>query len=819
MPVGSPACSRRVRGARLRLVLLPLACVLDVPDACANDLGDVEFDAGMLKQRGIDPALAEYFRQAPRFTAGRHVVSLSVNGRSMGRAHATFDAKGALCVDPELLDVAEIAVPSSYEHVANRSPAFACTGMASLLPRAIVELDPAQGEVSLLVPTDALRAPEQGVSGYTRGGKAALLNYEIIGLDSRWGSRSSRYGSANTEFGFNAGDWVVRSRQVATSNDGRYRTEMLDTYAQRSFAEHRAVLQLGELNIMNPALAGAQVTGVQVMSEQALATQGSGAVVEGVAQSQARVDVRQDGVLVYSTVVPAGPFALTSIPRINHHGQLDVTVLGTAGELQHFVVSPAMAGSATPSAGYSLAVGKTRNTGGIDAPWVMSAGWSGSVRKGVTLSSGTMLARAYQSIGVGFGSSLATATQLQIDLVGSSASRERASGVQGTLTLSQRLSEQWSFAYSNTRQSRGFRELLDTARIGAATTGRTRYRDQSSASLSWSHPGLGNLSAGYSRAVLSDGRSTKRALASWGNHLGRASVSLSAEWSLSHSRRSGNNTIYLNASIPLGDSRRMGTTVRRYAGETRYGTNFSEQVNPFASYRAGLEYRSGDRHRSLTTAVSLLPRYFQLDAGYARDTRSSSVSLALRGGLVLHDRGLTPSPYAIRDTFGVLSVGDAAGIRVSTPGGPVWTDARGYAVLPQLSPFGKSGIDVATDSLPRNVDIHSGAAVIQAGRGAVTKLDFQVRKTRRVLVSGRTADGRLLPFGATVTDGLGDVVGVVQGDGEIFVPNALATPHLRVRHADMSDCELDIRLDEQRDQNNYFESAAAVCRPGEDRGR
>ncbi|WP_162200990.1 fimbria/pilus outer membrane usher protein [Luteibacter rhizovicinus] len=790
-----------------------MACVLDLPDACANDLTDVEFDAGMLKQRGIDPKLAEYFRQAPRFTAGRHVVALRVNGRSMGRVQASFNETGALCVDAALLEAAEIAASSIDERPSGQSPAFACPDMTSRLPRANVELDPAQGEVSLLVPTDALRTPRQDVSGYARGGTAALLNYEVIGMDSRRGSRGSRYGSANTELGFNAGDWVVRSRQVATSSDGRYRTDLLDTYAQRSFANHRAVLQLGQLNIMNPALAGAQISGVQLMSEQALATPEGGAIVEGVASSPARVDVRQDGVLIYSTVVPVGPFALTRVPRINRHGSLDVTVVGSGGERQHFVVSPAMAGTATPSAGYSLAVGRARKTGGIGTPWVVSAGWSGPVRRRIVLSSGTMLATAYQSFGVGLGSSLATTTQVQVDLVGSRASRERVAGVQGTLTLSQRLNAQWSMAYSSTRQSHGFRELLDTARIGATTRNRTRYRSQSSASLSWSDSRFGNLSAGYSRTTLFDGRTTKRALASWATRLGRASMSLSAEWNLGHAMRSGNNAIYFNATIPLGDRRRMSTTIRRYTGETRYGTTFSDQVNEFVSYRAGLEYRSGDGRRSLNTAVSLLPRYLQLDAGYTRDTRSNSVSLAVRGGLVLHEHGLTASPYAVRDTFGVLSVGDAAGVRVSTPGGPVWTDGRGYAVLPQLSPYGKSGIEVATDSLPRNVDIHRGAAMVQAGRGAVMALDFAVNTTRRVLVSARTVDGRVVPFGATVTDGQGEVVGVVQGDGEIFVPNALATPRLTVRRDDMPDCGLDIRLGEQRDTNAYYESMAAVCRP------
>lgn len=823
---------RRLRGAPLRHALLPLVYVAVATEASATGVedpkaslvspttvrnADVEFDAGMLKLRGIDPKLADYFRQAPRFTVGRYAVSLRVNGTSMGQATARFDEQGALCVEPELLDAAGMLLPPSGD-LAAQSTTPACANMTSIFPRANVELDPTKGEVSLLVPTDALRTQQHDVSGYARGGTAALLNYEITGLDSHWGSRTSRYGSANTEMGFNAGDWIVRSRQVATMNDGRYRSSILDTYAQRSFPERHAVLQMGELNVLNPALAGAQIIGAQLMSEQALAAQGSGGSVEGVAQSQSRIEVRQHGVLVYSTVVPAGPFALADIPRINRQANLDVTVIGSGGESQHFAVSPAMTGNLGPSTGYSLALGKTRNTGGIDAPWVMSAGWSGPVRRRLSLSGGVMLASGYQAIGVGLGSPLTTTTQLQLDVTGSQTSGDKVAGEQATLSLSQRLNEHWSFAFSSTRQSLGFRELLDTTRVGASNAIRSRYREQSSASVSWSSPGLGNLSGGFSRTVLFDGRATRRALASWGTRLGRASVSISAEWNLSHTRRTGNNSVYLNMTVPLGDNRRMAATMRRYAGESRHGTNFSDQVNEFASYRMGLEYRSGDHRRSMTTAVSILPRYFQLDAGYAHDPNSRSYSLALRGGLVLHDRGLTASPYAVRDTFGVLSVGKEAGIRVSTPGGPVWTDGRGYAVLPQLNPYGKSSIEIATDSLPRNVDVHNGAAVIQAGRGAVTKLDFGVRKTRRVLLRGRTVEGRDLPFGATVTDEQGEVVGVVQAAGEIFVPNALATPRLHVSGSDMPDCVLTMELGEQSVQGAYYESAAAVCRAVQERG-
>lgn len=776
----------------------------------------VEFDENMLKLRGIDPKLAAYFRDAPRFTAGRHLVSVSVNGKVSGRATARFDKAGHLCIDRDLLAIANVEAPDED------LPAFsdgrsdvACVDLQSLYPRANVEVDSGKAAVSLLVPTDALLAGRQDRSEYARGGVAALFNYEIVGLNSRSRSGGTRYGSANTELGFNAGDWLVRSRQVSTVSDGIHHTDVLDSYVQRSFADDRAVLQAGQINLTNPVLSGAQVTGVQVMSEQALAGQGSAGVVEGIAQSPSHVEVRQDGVLVYSTVVPAGPFSLAQVNRINRSADLDVTVNGEGGESQHFVVTAAMAGPVAPTTGYAFAVGRTRNTGG-EAPWVASAGWSGVVRPGVSLSGGVMLATNYRAIGGGMGFQARPGSQLQLVVSGAQAQaqlrRARVQGIHASLTYSQRLSDRWSLGLAQTRQTPGFRQFLDNAPDVQAGAHRSRYRDQSSAGLSWSHPMVGSLSAGYARTRLFDRRATSRALASWGTRLGQASVSLSAEWQLGHERRARNNSLYLNISLPLGGSRRLSSALRRYGDGTRQSVTLNERVNDYASYRVGLEYQSADHQRGLSAGVSWLPRYVQLDSSYTQSPSSTSVSLGWRGGLVLHGHGVTASPYPVRDTFGVLSVDHTAGVRVTTPAGPVWTDARGYAVLPQLSAFTKARIDVATDSLPRHLDIHNGAAVVEPGRGAVTSLRFVVSRTRRVLLSAKTMDGHDLPAGASVTDEQGELVSLVQGSGQVFVPNALATSTLWVSAPGLPRCELIYELTEHVDPTVYYESATAICR-------
>ncbi len=66
----------------------------------------------------------------------------------------------------------------------------------------------------------------------------------------------------------------------------------------------------------------------------------SGIEVSGIARNaQARVDIRQGGQLIFSTLVPAGPFTLSDVPIANLNTDLSVTVTETDGSESHFTVA------------------------------------------------------------------------------------------------------------------------------------------------------------------------------------------------------------------------------------------------------------------------------------------------------------------------------------------------------------------------------------------------------------------------------------------------------------------------------------------------
>ena len=89
--------------------LVPAWAPATEAEASAGDA--IVFDVDMMKSRGIDPRVAEYFMQQARFMPGMSLVTLTVNGQRKGAAMARFDEKGQLCLDARLLARAGLRVP------------------------------------------------------------------------------------------------------------------------------------------------------------------------------------------------------------------------------------------------------------------------------------------------------------------------------------------------------------------------------------------------------------------------------------------------------------------------------------------------------------------------------------------------------------------------------------------------------------------------------------------------------------------------------------------------------------------------------------
>ncbi|AZE70003.1 Outer membrane usher protein FimD/PapC [Pseudomonas synxantha] len=825
--VAAPSLPRRPT------LLIGFAALWSMPGlVAALEIGE-GFDLAALTTHGIDPKVSDYFRSAARFREGVQVVGLRVNGNPLGLVDARFDAQGGLCFTPGLLEKAGLVKPRGIL-LEGVTPDQACHDFLGQFPATMVRLRPGTDEVVLVVPTQALREPQWEAGSFSRGGAAALFNYDVLGYDSHSRSGPTRFVSAYTEAGFNLQDWIVRSRQFYVSDNGKTRTEHLHAYAQRDIAALHSTFQAGQLSSNNPLFGGIQLSGLQFFpdGQSRIPAGNNNAVVEGLAQSQSRVEVRQSGVLVHSTLVPEGPFRLTGLPLLNSTSDLEVSVIDVRGARRSFVVPAASFAGAAPAApGYYFSLGELRRTAGEEGPSPVIAMGSGTWGLGRDSSAGFGLLSTddYWAAGGSLSSVFFQRVSVNARHNLSRDSQKAVSGSRSSLSASSPVVANIDVNFSATTQTRGYREVTDVGRSLKADELNSHFKNQYTAGMSWSDSTLGIFSLNYTRSAQFGGQTSEHVFASWNKTFGHADVAIIADSQVGGTRTRrgasladsgpdsslGNDlSLRLQVSVPLGGDRRVSSFTSRRGDQFTAGTALSERVNEYVNYEVGVERDIRAREQSVRGQVDLLPRYTRVGLGVSRDPLGTSYTGQLQGGAVAHPGGLTFSPYTVQDTFGVVSVGDIGSAKVQTPQGPVWTDFSGQAVIASLPAYTNSRVEVQTQSLPKRVDLKNGTQVLAAGRGSFNTVDFDVVKVRRMLVTANDQHGRPLPQGASVFGKGNRFITSVVGEGMIFLNDVTESQTLRVSLPDSSTCLLNIDPETKPDNDKFYEAASAVCQGG-----
>ncbi len=783
------------------------------------------FDLEILKSRGLNPAIASHFQDVAQFMPGTHTVTLSVNGRQVGRAQALFDSQGKLCLTPDLLKLADLNVPDIPDSVAPSCP----DNFLRAWPATTIALHPERMAVDIVAPPGAINRSSQRTL-YQSGGRAAILNYDVLSSQTHHLGNANRYLQAYTEVGLNANDWILRSNSAYSSLGGRSTWNHIDAYAQRTFASRHTTFQIGQINLQGALFGGMPVTGMQVFPESALQLQRQeGTPISGIAHTQARVDVWQNGIPLASTIVPPGPFTLTDVVARSLNQDIKVVIHEASGETREFTV-PAAAlyvDRLGAPAGFSGGLGVLRHegqAGGSTEP-VASAEYGIALSERSNLTAGLVLSRDFRAIGARTDLILPGSVQTGLQSQWSQNVHTGRSGAQYLLSGSAMLLPRLSANVSLLRRTDGYSDIQNASYARARHDSlhdepwgdRYRYRNdyikqQLSAGLGWSHAWAGGFSASFSESVNARGNATRRGMLNWGKSFHRASLSVSLERDVGSSHRNQGSFLYVNLSMPIGKQSFSASMQRQDDGST-YGLSTSAAINENANYSLNVTTSTNGRP-SYSGSVGLDSAYTQLNVAASSFSGGYSQAVRARGAVVGHAQGVSFSPYRVQDTFAIASVGDLSGVRLSTPAGSVWTDAWGRAVIPSVPAYRNGQIQVATSSLARNVDLINGRSNLEPARGSVSAIDFTVVKVRRALLTATYPDGTAVPKGAAVLAADDSFITLVGSGGQIFLPD-LQSPDaaITVAPADSAPCALRFDLPASADLNQHYERAAATCEP------
>ncbi|EDR8056556.1 fimbrial biogenesis usher protein [Salmonella enterica subsp. salamae] len=791
---------------------LPCSLTVSLLLALPAQAREVTFDTDILASRGISKNLADYFSEAPRFLPGSHTVAIKINGMEKGSLAVRFNEEGQLCVDEDFLSATGLMPISIGKNEA-------CHDLRATYPSAVVNPMPNSESLELYVPAQALDNGFLSPQNFIKGGTAGLFNYNLFSSrNDVSGGDSSTYSQASLEAGLNIAEWTLRSRYMLTDDDGEYQSDSLYTYAEHVFQQQKVRVQVGQINVSSSLFSGASIDGVQFLPEQNLQQDIPGVTINGIARThQARVEVRQSGQLIYTAPVNAGPFTLDNVPVVRSNADLNVSVVETDGSTTRFIV-PASSFNlqSLRPAGLTVSVGRVRElTTDYDKPYVanMTNGWNLNRNWSSTVSG--VLAEDYQATGGMLQWLPAQGIMMSGSLLGSRESfGDAQQGAKGELSTSMGLPGDFSVDLSAAKYSGGYRELTE-----ALDDDFHGYQSSYSGNLSWRNDLLGSFSLGYYAYEATNGYDDSRSMiVSWGKSFNYFNIN--ANWQHAVNQQDDDDSyndddvFYVNVSIPLG-TQRVGAYMRNQGEKTAYGLQNNGSLGQDTHYYISVDRDNETNENSFNGNLNTNLHYTQLSigAGSSGDNQHN-YNATLSGGIAAHEHGLTFTPYSVKDTFAIARLSEPeSGIEISTPQGRVWTDYWGQAVVPGLTEWRKSRIEVNANTLPKSMDLANGIKNVSVAHAAFKELEFKVLNTRRVMLEVKQADGSWLPKGTSIVDEKNNYLVSAVDSGRVFITDMSNNPALYAVDDDMHRlCQINYHLSDTQDKEAFYEMAKGVCK-------
>ncbi|HGE8486159.1 TPA: outer membrane usher protein [Serratia marcescens] len=658
---------------------------------------------------------------------------------------------------------------------------------------------------------------DEGISG-------VLLDYNLNAQTQRqlqYGGQS--YGlSGNGTAGANLAAWRLRADWQANINhqsSGQGMEKRLDWsryYAYRALPALRSKLTVGEDYLDSGLFDSFRFGGLSLRSDDMMLPpnlRGYAPEVVGVAKSNAKVTISQQGRVLYETQVAAGPFRIQDINDAIS-GDLDVKVEEQDGSVQAFKMSTASIPYLTRpgSVRYKLAAGKPSDLdhryrgplfGTGEFSWGVSNGWS--------LYGGALLGGDYNALALGIGRDLMLLGALSFDVTQSRArlphqaqneQNERAQSGETLSGGSYRLSYSKTFDELDSQVTfAGYRfaeknfmsmsEFLDAREYGRrfgnskemyTITYNQQLRDLGlSAYLNYSHQTYWDRPANDRYSL------TLSRYFDLGN-VKNMSLSMSAY--RNRDNELNDDGAYLSLSVPWGNGATLSynTTVNRDDSSHRVG--YYDRIDERSNYQlsaggarsgaslSGYYNRNGDLARMSANASYLQDRY-------------SAVGLSAQGGMTLtaeggalHRSNMAGGTRLLLDTEGV------AGVPVRGYGSAVATNRWGKAVVTDVNSYYRNKASIDLDKLGDNAEATKSVVQATLTEGAIGYRKFAVIAGEKAMAVVKLADGSEPPFGATVLNARKQETGIVNDGGSVYLSGINAGERMTVHWGGAAQCEV-----------------------------
>ncbi|MTC48289.1 fimbria/pilus outer membrane usher protein [Providencia alcalifaciens] len=800
-----------------------------------SSYGDEYFDPNALElggEQNLGDIDLNIFNNSNKLLPGTYRVAVYLNGNMVEMRDIPFVLGPNAELIPQLTteDYFKLGVKvNDYSDLKNIPNGNFVGDIGKYIPLATTNLNVKKLQLDISIPQAAIDHQAQGRVDsklWDQGVSAALLNYSMTGGNTEYkGGGGSNYFFLSLQSGLNFGAWRLRNYSTYNRTSNRHDTDEssvlnrsgtsygaishwdnINTYLQRDIQSLRGQLTFGDSYTSSEIFNSFQFRGAQLASDENMipdSMRGFAPTIRGIARSNAKVTIRQNGYVIYQNYVAPGAFVIQDLYPTSASGNLQVTITESDGSESTFI-QPFAAVAIMQREGnfkYSLTAGRYRSSNSDSRePKFGQVTAIYGLPYGMTAYGGLVSADNYWSTvsGMGFGLGELGAVSLDVTYA-------RSSLFNGTNKKGQSYRAQ----YSKGLQSTGTTFTLASYRY--STEGYYTFQE------------INELSNVNSRDLfwLSHNKRQKLQLDISQNILDYGSLYLSGSqqdyWGLDGSERfisSGYNVNY--AGVNYGVSYTYSSAVADIPSDQRVAFNLQIPLSiwssstaydsVWASYnvttdkdgtilqQAGISgtaladnnlnysvmqsYGNRNQGAAGNLAVNYRGSKGDINAGYNYDKDSYRLNYGIHGGVVAYQDGIVFG-QTLGESIAIIHAPEADNVIIQNHVG-VKTDTSGYAIVPYVNAYKSNRIALDTTTLGDNVDIDMQTQTVYPTKGAVVLTDFKTRIGQRVLMT-LNYKGSPIPFGASVNYGKNNMFAIVGDNGQVYLTGLSEKGQLKVK--------------------------------------
>jgi outer membrane usher protein len=745
----------------------------------------------------------DYFKSGNVIPPGLYTVRLYLNDVYFDTIELNFiDNQGAVkpCIRKDLLEDLDINILSLKEE----SLTDDCLDLEKLIPGSGISFDIKNQSVSINVPQSSLNFKARGYippEHWDYGINAATVNYSFSG-NNGFGEFDSNNYYLNLRSGLNLGAWRLRDYSTWSYGDNGATWSHINTYLQRDVVALKSRLLIGESFTNSDVFEPLNFRGISLESNDNMlpdSMRGFAPVVRGIAHGHAKVTVRQNSYVIYQTYVPAGPFEIRDLYPTSNSGDLQVSVEENDGGVNNYTVPY----SAVPilqrdgNQKFNLSMGNTRGGHQQEKTRFLQTGMVFGLPYDFTLYGGTQFSEKYSSYAIGVGKNLGDFGALSADMTTSHSELPDGSKRRGYSTrflyakslnsygtnfqlLGYRYSTSGFYTLSDTLNKRMSGYASDKEDSVPESYFDLRYKKKDSMQINLSQQ-LGRGGSVFFTSNFQnywDTTEKSRLLQiGYNGNIGDISYNFIYSYNKGTQGVGDDKMVSFGVSVPL----RLFSSSTMETNNTYLSYNVSNSQN-YTHHNVGMSgtllddntlnynvqqgYSNNGVGVSGGVSVGYQSRYGNGNVGYNYQKNNRQLDYNFSGGLLFHEGGVTLS-QPINSNAVLVDVPDSPDIRIENSTG-IYTDRKGYAVIPYATAYHKNRIALDTSSFNDRVDIEENVHFSVPTEGAITKVKFRPRIGNRVLFT-LTKNGRPLPFGAIAADKKHKLSGIVDEEGVLYL--------------------------------------------------